>query len=292
MPTGRDTVWVTDGPMSSGWSGWSGASGASGSPGHSEGHGPEAPPDEGPGWAAPPKPPGGTYAPPPAPYPTDGSTALRGSRRRKASGVGTFAALAVVGVRLLMLAGGDSRSEPWKSNRDEGPPVAGTSLTSEQVCALLTPASLEGIYGVAFRAGRPVDDPGSSPPATGETSAGSSGPLDELGACRWKTKPAEDDLTVSMVSVPPIGGDANRTYELLRPESPVQAFDSSSGVGDEAFFLVRPFNDAAGYRDTMTVRSGGVVLTISVTAPTKPEGGLDLVADVARAAVANLPPPR
>jgi hypothetical protein len=91
------------------------------------------------------------------------------------------------------------------------------------------------------------------------------------------------------LSVPSIGGDANRTFELLRPSSPTQGFDSSSGVGDEAFFLIDSFGTTSGYSDTMTVRSGGVVLTFNVSAATEPEGGLDLLAEVAGTAVDNLP---
>ena len=169
--------------------------------------------------------------------------------------------------------------------RPEGRPVAATPLTGQQICDLLTPADLRAVYDRRFEPGTPLDaDSGS---ASGEPSDFAT--VGDVGACNWHTRDGEEVLTLSVLSVPSIGGDANRTFELLRPSSPTQGFDSSSGVGDEAFFLIDSFGTTSGYSDTMTVRSGGVVLTFNVSAATEPEGGLDLLAEVAGTAVDNLP---
>ncbi|MBL8775255.1 MAG: hypothetical protein JNK12_04970 [Acidimicrobiales bacterium] len=256
------------------------------------------------GWAAPP-PPGGYpppppsgdgFAPPPAPFPTGDEgpassgrrrmTPRGGHRRRNAAGVGTLAAVAVVAVRFF-LGGADDPSSSTNfqlPDRAEGRPVAATPLSSEQICDLLAPADLRAVYGRGFDQGRPLDT-GTSP-GSGEPSEVPA--VGDVGACTWQTKAGEEALTLSVLSVPAIGGDANRTYELLRPSSPIQGSDSTSGVGDEAFFLLDSFG-AEGYSDTMTVRSGGVVLTFNITGDDKPEGGLDLLVEAVGTAIDNLP---
>lgn len=265
------------------------------------------PPSAGPsedeaGWAAPP-PPGGYpppsgdgFAPPPAPFPTgdEGTTSSGrrrmtprgGHRRRNAAGVGSLAAVAVVAVRFF-LGGADDPSSSTNfqlPERAEGRPVAATPLTGEQICDLLSPADLRAVYGRGFEQGRPLDT--GTPAGSGEPSDVSD--VGAVGACTWQTKAGEEALTLSVLSVPAIGGDANRTYELLRPSSPIQGSDSTSGVGDEAFFLLDSFG-AEGYSDTMTVRSDGVVLTFNITGDAKPEGGLDLLVEAVGTAVDNLP---
>lgn len=153
------------------------------------------------------------------------------------------------------------------------------------MCELLTPAELRAIYDRRFAPGRPLDT--GAVPASGEPSD-----IPDVGAaggCIWATRPGEEALTVSLLSVPPIGGDANRTYELLRPSSPTQGFDSSTDVGDEAFVRFNTSLSQEGYADSMVVRAGGVVLNVDVRGDVKPEGGLDLVVEVAQAAVADLP---
>lgn len=242
-------------------------------------------PDE-PGWAAPPPPGGGSTSA------ATGSAALRsgaggGHRRRNLGFVGLAAGLAITASRLLL----GNADDPSSTNtftpppRAEGRPVTATPLTSEEVCDLLTPAELRAIYDRRFAPGRPLDT--GAAPASGEPSD-----IPDVGAaggCTWSTRPGEPALTVSLLSVPPIGGDANRTYELLRPSSPIQGFDSSSDVGDEAFVRFDTSLDPDGYADSMVVRAGGVVLNVDVRGGTKPEGGLDLVVEVAEAAVADLP---
>lgn len=238
-----------------------------------------------PGWAAPPA----------APYPTGEGTAKRrrltprgGHRRRTASGVGAIAGIVLVGVRFL-LGDVDAPSTDFSlPERIEGEPVRAVALTSEQVCGVLAPADLRQIYDRRFQSGIPTDT--SPTPTSGEPSA-SNATLGEMGVCRWQTKTGEELLTVVAISMPAIGGDANRTYELLRPTSPIQGFDSTSDIGDEAFFSIDPIVTTPGYSDTMTMRDGGVVLRLTVTGPTKPEGGLDLLAEVGQAAATNLPPP-
>lgn len=265
------------------------------------------PPSEGPaedeaGWAAPPRPAGadppptGAFAPPPAPFPTGDAAAASsrsqmtprgGHRRRRAAGVGSLAAVAVVAVRFF-LGGADDPSSSTTFTpppRAEGRPVAATPLTSEAVCELLTPAELRAVYGRGFEQGRPLDT-GSSP-ATGEPSDVPD--VGAAGGCTWTTRPGEETLLVTLLAVPSIGGDANRTYELLRPSSPTQGFDTSTPVGDEAFVRFNGSSAQEGYADSMVVRSGGVVLNVDVRGDAKPEGGLDLVVEVAQAAVADLP---
>lgn len=260
------------------------------------------------GWAAPPGPEGYPppppssegFAPPPAPFPTaDDSTSSSarsrmtprgGHRRRSAAGVGSLAAVAVVAVRFF-LGGADDPSSSSGFQlpaREEGRPVAATPLTGAQICDLLAPADLRAVYGRGFEQGRPLDAGGSA--TSGEPSDVPA--VGDVGACTWSTKAGEEALALSVLSVPAIGGDANRTYELLRPSTPSQGFDSTSGIGDEAFFLIDSFGADTGYSDTMTVRSGGVVLTFNVTGATKPEGGLDLLVEAVGTAVDNLPPSR
>lgn len=211
-----------------------------------------------------------------------------GHRRRSAAGVGSLAAIAVVAVRFFLGGADDPSSSTFQlPDRVEGRPVAATPLTGQQICALLAPADLRAVYGRGFEQGRPLDAGASA--SSGEPSDVPA--VGDVGACTWSTKAGEEALTLSVLSVPSIGGDANRTYELLRPSTPSQGFDSTSGVGDEAFFLIDSFG-ATGYSDTMTVRSGGVVLTFNVTGPTKPEGGLDLLVEAVGTAVDNLPPSR
>lgn len=239
-----------------------------------------------PGWAAPPA----------APYPTgdSGKTKRRrltprgGHRRRTASGVGAIAGIVLVGVRLLLGDVDTPSTDFTLPERIEGDPVRAVPLTSEQVCDVLAPADLRRIYDRRFQPGIATDT--SPTPTAGEPSA-SDATLGEMGICRWQTKPGEESLTVVAISMPAIGGDANRTYELLRPTSPIQGFDSTSDIGDEAFFTMDPIVTTPGYSDTMTMRDGGVVLRLTVTGPTKPEGGLDLLAEVGQAAAVNLPPP-
>lgn len=263
----------------------------------------DGPSEHEPGWAAPPRPadagspPPGPFAPPPAPFPTgdEGASSSRrrrmtprgGHRRRNAAGVGSLAAVAVVAVRFFLGGADDpsSSSNFQLPERPQGRPVAATPLTGEQICDLLAPADLRAVYGRGFERGRPVDT-GTSP-GSGEPSEVPA--VGDVGACTWQTKPGEQALTLSVLSVPAIGGDANRTYELLRPSSPSQGFDATSDVGDEAFILVDTFGADDGYSDTMTVRSGGVVLTFNITGGAKPEGGLDLLVEAAGTAIDNLP---
>jgi hypothetical protein len=61
-------------------------------------------------------------------------------------------------------------------------------------------------------------------------------------------------------------------------------------VGDEAFFLVSPSAGEGQSIDTMTLRAGGVILTLTARADAEPDGGLDSLAEVAQVAVENLPP--
>ncbi|MCB1015483.1 MAG: hypothetical protein KDB10_10260, partial [Acidimicrobiales bacterium] len=263
-------------------------------------------PEDAPGWAAPPPPPGAApassppppdgHAPPPAPFPGSGldggadaatGGGRTGGRRRRGGVAGLVAGLAIVAARFLIPDADDSTSSSNRFTlppREEGRPVAATPLTSEQVCELLSPADLAAVYDRRFRAGEPLDT--GDAPTTGEPSDTLS--ADEFASCTWRTRPDESFLQVQLLSVPAIGGDANRTYELLRPSSPVEGFDTTSDVGDEAFVRLGP-SSADGYRDSLTLRAGGVVLRLDVSAGTEPEGGLDLVVDVAQTAVANLP---
>jgi len=239
----------------------------------------------------------GWAAPPAAPYPTgaEGRSKRRrltprgGHRRRTASGVGAIAGIVLVGVRFLLGDVDAPTTDFSLPERIEGDPVRAVPVTSEQVCDVLAPADLRRIYDRRFQPGIPTDMSPSAP--VGEPSASGPGSVGETGICRWQTRPGEEQLTVVAISVPTIGGDANRTYELLRPSSPIQGFDSTADIGDEAFFSMDPIVTTPGYSDTMTLRAGGVVLRITVTGPTKPEGGLDLLAEVGQAAAANLPPP-
>lgn len=255
------------------------------------------------GWAAPP-PPGGypppptggsAFAPPPAPFPTSGPGFGVGAgpspRRRRAAWVGGLAGLAIVGTRLIIALQPDpaSTSIPDFSipAAPVGRPVDATPLTSEQICALLSPADLRAVYGVAFEPGRPVGDPSAA--VTGEPSASSAS--SELGACNWGTRPDEDTLNLAVVSFPAIDGDANRTFDLMRPTSPIQGFDAREGNWDEAFVSVDGLDGGdEGYADSMTVRADGVVLIFNITGADKPEGGLDLLVEAADTAVANIPP--
>lgn len=262
------------------------------------------PSEEKPGWGAPPPSPAedqpGWAAPPSAPFPTaDGGrkgrrrlTPRGGHRRRKASGVGAIAVAVIAGLRLLLpniddpSSGTDFSLPP----REQGEPVEAVELSSAQVCDLLTPADLRRIYDRRFQQGAPLSSESAS--AGGEPSVTAGTPdLGQTGICQWQTKPGggDDPLTLVAFTIPAFGGDANGTYELLRPSSPTVGFDATSDIGDEAFFLMDPFVDPPpGYNDTMTLRSGGVVMTINITGPTKPEGGLDLLAEVGQAAAANL----
>lgn len=259
---------------------------------------PPASPDPGPaedeaGWAAPPRPssdqpppPDGAFAPPPAPFPTTGSgfKGGTGTRRRKASGLGVIAGIAIVAARFFAANTDDpsSSSNFQVPARPEGRPVAATPITGQQICDLLTPADLRAVYGRRFEPGTPLDT-GSTGGEPSDTAA-----VGDVGACTWRTRAGEEALTLNVLSVPSIGGDANRTFELLRPSSPSQGFDSNSGIGDEAFVVLQPFG-STGYSDTMTVRSDGVVLTFNATGATEPDGSLDLLAEVATTAVDNLP---
>ena len=203
--------------------------------------------------------------------------------------MGSLAAVAVIAVRFF-LGGADDPSPSSNFQvpaRAEGQPVAATPLTGQQICDLLAPADLREVYGRGFEQGRPLDAGAST--EGGEPSDAPA--VGDVGACTWTTKAGEEALTLSVLSVPAIGGDANRTYELLRPSSPSQGFDSTSGVGDEAFILMDAFG-ATGYSDTMTVRSDGVVLTFNITGASKPEGGLDLLVEAAGTAIDNIPPGR
>lgn len=263
---------------------------------------PPPPPNGGPsedeaGWAAPPRPssgeppsPDGTVAPPPAPFPTTGArfTGGTGTRRRKASWIGVVAGMAIVAARFFSANTDDpsSSSNFQVPTRPAGRPVTATPLTGQQVCDLLTSADLRAVYERRFEPGTPLDTGSSSSGEPSDTAT-----VGDVGACNWRTRAGEQALTLSVLSVPSIGGDANRTFELLRPSSPTQGFDSNSGVGDEAFVLLQPFG-ATGYSDTMTVRSDGVVLTFNVSGPTEPEGGLDLLAEVAATAIDDLPADR
>lgn len=263
----------------------------------------EGPSEDEAGWAAPP-PPGG-YAPraegndfappPPAPFPTSGPGAGVGAgpgpKRRRAAWLGGLAGLAIIGTRLIIAMQPDpaSTSIPDFSipAAPVGRPVDATPLTSEQICALLSPADLRAVYGVPFEAGRPVGDTGGG--VTGEPSDGSASP--EGGACNWRTRSGEDPLNLAAVSFPAIDGDANRTFDLLRPRSPIQGFDAREGNWDEAFVSVGTLDGGdEGYADSMTVRSDGVVLLFNITGADQPEGGLDLLVEAADTAVANIPP--
>lgn len=238
-----------------------------------------------PGWAAPPPPGGGASA---AADPSATASAAGGGHRRRNLGfVGLAAGLAITASRFFL--GG--QDDPSSSRdfavpaREEGRPVTATPLTSDEVCALLTPADLRAIYERRFDAGQPLADTG--PASSGEPSDVPD--VGAVGACTWTTRPGETALTVSLLTVPAIGGDANRTYELLRPSSPVQGFDTSTPVGDEAFVRFDTSLSQDGYSDSMVVRAGGVVLNIEVTGDEEPEGGLDSVVEVAQAAVDDLP---
>lgn len=230
----------------------------------------------------------GAAPPPPAPFPTGRGGAPRGlTRRRKTSGVGVLAGLAILAARIIggMTTGSSDGNDftPVLPQRDEGPPVAAETLTSDQLCALLRPAALERIYGVPFQPGDPIGSTPGSPAPTGEPSDQA-----DVAACAWQSEAGGNGLVVNAFAVPSIGGDANATYELLRPESPIQGFDATSDIGDEAFFLVGSFDDGDRYSDSMTLRQGGVVITFGVAADTKPDGGLDLLAEVGQVAADHL----
>lgn len=201
--------------------------------------------------------------------------------------MGLVAGLAITASRFFFAAQGDdvSSRDFAVPARAEGRPVTATPLTSDEVCALLTPADLREIYSLRFAAGEPLA--AGDGPTTGEPSDVPD--VGAVGGCTWTTRPDQPSLTVSLVSIPAIGGDANRTYELLRPSSPTVGFDTSTPVGDEAFVRFNSSLDEEGYSDSMVVRAGGVVLNVQVSGDEKPDGGLDLVVDVAQAAVDDLP---
>lgn len=253
------------------------------------------PSEEEAGWAAPSRPssdqppPDGGFAPPPAPVPAAGSgsdSAPGRSGRRKAPWLALVAALVVFGGRALVSNQGDDSSSPSDfapPPRDEGPPVTATPLDSDEVCDLVTKEEMRSIYDRRFE--EPQAMPELSTPATGEPSE----PSDEVlsGSCLW-TALGDPFLRITVLSVPPLGGDANATYERLRPDSLALAVDSDEDVGDESFIASPPFGQD-DYSGSMTVRSGGVLLRIEVEGAEEPEAGVQGLIDIALAAVDDLP---
>jgi hypothetical protein len=239
-------------------------------------------PEDAPGWAAPPR-----ADPPPAPFPTGPGAvgASRASRKRKGGLGALFAFLVLTGGRFLLANADDpSNNTIAVPDRPQGPSVPGVVLSGDEVCALVRPGQLERIYGVAFEAGEAGQD----------VTTGGGEPSDDeatLGSCRWRAEDgAAGALTVQILSIGPLlRDDANATYEALRPSSPAQAFDDTSGIADEAFFLVGSSAPTGGSLDSMTLRDGGVILTVAATAGIEPEGGLDSLAEVARTAVTSIP---
>ena len=225
------------------------------------------PPDPSSLPAAPPTPP---PAGPPPSVPT-GLAAGPGRRFTRlqaglivALGLGVAFAYRVV--PLLVFGEGEPRGAP-------GP------LSSEQVCALLTPDDLESVYGLAFAAPEPS-------------------PFGALGICNWRTATGEPALDLEVRSVDPrilglsVGAD--------RPASEYveQAFESSQRTGDEevadvgewdeaVFQEVEP--DGTGYADRLLLRADDVVLLFDVTGRQEPSGGRDDLAAAAALAVADLP---
>lgn len=254
------------------------------------------PSEDQPGWAAPP-PPGGYpppgaaglqgTPPPPPPFPAPGvGSGYVGSRRRKASWIGGIAALVVFGSRALFSFQSDDSSSSLPNfdipSPTVGRPVTATPLTSDEVCALLAPSDLRPIYDRRFEQGEPLAT-GSS---TGEPSAAAD---DEIGACTWRTQVGEERLTLTAISIPSIGGDANQTFDFLRPGL-AQGFDADPGSWDEAFFVPDSgVGTSDAVSDSMTLRSGGVVLQLNVTSASDLDGSLDALSAVATAAVGDLP---
>jgi hypothetical protein len=207
--------------------------------------------------------------------------------RRTGAIVAGVAGIGIGLARLLTAFQDDPSSSTSLPSRDPGDAVPGEVLTDDEVCALLRPADLREIYGLAFRRGQPIGSTTPTSAPTGEPSDAST----ETGACSWSSPPGESPVELVVLSLPPlVGGDANATYERLRPVSPIQGFDTTTEVGDEAFVRVSLPDDEGPSVDRMAVRSGGVILDLTITADIEPEGGLDSLVEVAQSAVENLPP--
>ncbi len=194
----------------------------------------------------------------------------------------------LIGVLVLFMAGSVLVTLLSRSSDGRRTIVPATALSSEQVCALLTPAALEELYGRAFRRGTPA----TPTPSTGEPSD-ARGSADDIGNCTWSAKRGQPALSITIKSLAFL--DATRTFEVLRPDLPGDAFEVSPPVGDEAFLLRsdRRATDPtaqASYDQSLVLRSDGVVLRVRASGAVAPEDSGARLADVARVAVSNLPP--
>lgn len=188
----------------------------------------------------------------------------------------------------LLSCGGDDGAA-----RDPSSLVPAHKLSSDEVCELLPPSLLEQVYGTTFRPAKPFppfssssSSPTDASTATTEGLAGERSFTDSLdeenGGCRWEAR-SDAGVVVDALSLAVV--ESTISYDTLRPDD---AAELEPAVGDGAFFLDASRQDA-GQSEVLVLRSGGVVLAIGSYGSDRFAATREQLADVAGAAVANLP---
>lgn len=181
------------------------------------------------------------------------------------------AALVVATAVLLAGCGGksspDSASVAPESPAQSAPttaPVAAavpaSTLTSDEVCALLPPDAVQAILGA-----NPNPTPQQQPPGPGVSS----------GQCVWDAGGSQGDLTLTVMQA--LDGPSTQMFAAMPMEG-----DAVSGLGDEAGVTVQ-----GNYNVEVMVRIGPRILSLAASA-VGVAAKKDAVLAAARAAVAKL----